>query len=100
VAQLPGDEARSIKAYAYLRMDQYDEAFKYLASDDPLRVAAGWISRAPEVKDIQPNVRKSLVEGMQAAADHSAEQEVPETATSLLERSAGMRSTIANLMRD
>lgn len=94
VANLGGDEARGIKAQAYLRMGQYDKAFPYLDAVDPMRESAGWIARIPQAADLQPQERQSLLKHLTTQVEGAPEQ----TTTSLLEETAEMRSTIAALL--
>jgi hypothetical protein len=96
VANLEGDEARDIKAHAYLRMGQYDKAFPFLDAGDPMRSSAGWIAGTPEATDLQPVARQSLLEHLTAQTADASEQ----TTTSLLEATADIRSTITGLLRE
>jgi hypothetical protein len=96
VANLGGDEAREIKAHAYLRMGQYDKAYSYLGPVDPMRKSAGWIASIPQANDLQPQERQSLLKHLMAQADGASEQ----TTTSLLKETAEMRTTITALLRE
>ena len=96
VATLSTDEARQIKAYAYLRMGKYEEAFPYLAEADPLHAPAGWISQIVKAKEIQSYPMQALLDQM----DTQSKSERPATMTTLLEETSQMRAAIQGLLRE
>ena len=96
VATLSTDEARQIRAYAYLRMGKYEEAFPYLAEADPLHAPAGWISQRVEAKEIQSYPRQALLDQM----DTQSQSERLATMTMLLEETSQMRAAIQGLLRE